>query len=123
MPREVGEAYTRQTTLASAARTASGSAVITGDFGEVSSVIVYTRITAISGAGASLTVALEDNPDGGSVWYPLAADTARTAVGTYALRVPASTPFGTGLRLVYTLAGTSPSVTFQCQIVTQMPFS
>jgi hypothetical protein len=102
MPREVGEAYTRQTTLASAARTASGSAVITGDFGEVSSVIVYTRITAISGAGASLTVALEDNPDGGSVWYP---------------------PFGTGLRLVYTLAGTSPSVTFQCQIVTQMPFS
>lgn len=97
----------------SAARTVTGtgpSVVAEGD-----TLRLTSTVTAIAGAGASLTVTVETSEDG-------AAWTGVPAVGT---AMPAQTAVGSArrvyvgldryVRVVYTIAGTTPSVTFEAK--------
>ena len=68
---------------------------------------VYVRVTALS-SGASLTVTIEDSPDG-VAWATLLSFSAITSVSTLALR---ATQLGRYVRARGQLAGTSPSVTY-----------
>lgn len=97
------------------ARTASGTAPGVHDLGESSYVAVYVNITAISGSGASLTVIVEDSPDG-TVWGQLATSSALTSTGVTVLRASQPSQF---VRVRYTIAGTTPSITFSAQVASR----
>ncbi len=71
--------------------------------------VAHVIVSAISGAGATATLVLEDSPDGQN-WAQIATQSV-TATGTYALRSGAG-PVGEFVRVrLSTLAGTTPSVT------------
>lgn len=99
-------------TLLNGAITASenGSAVEVNDF---NGVLAYLNVTAISGTSPSMTVALQDSPDG-VTWYNAAQFTAVTAVGTQRLVVA---NVGKYVRASVTLSGTTPSFTTNVQVV------
>lgn len=69
-----------------------------------------SEVTAISGAGASLTVIIETSYDNGATdaWRTAATLTAQTATG----RVRANPLIDRWVRARWTVAGTTPSITF-----------
>ena len=75
-------------------------------------VLAYLNVSAASGTSPTLTVTLQDSPDGVN-WYPVpsGAFTAVTAVGLSRLVVPAGTAVGSYLRAALTVGGTTPSFT------------
>lgn len=73
---------------------------------------LYLNVTAASGTTPTLTVTVEDSPDG-QTWYTLATFTQATGVTSEAKRV--LDPFGRYLRVSYTVGGTAPSFTFDVQ--------
>lgn len=90
---------------------ATSAAVSSGNY---SSAIAYLNVTAATGTTPSLTVKLQDSPDG-VTWYdiPSGAFTAATAVGTQRLTVSNIGPL---LRAVSTVTGTTPSFTVDLQL-------
>lgn len=83
---------------------------------------LYASISAISGAGASITFGIAFDSDAGGATYPVGGfgtavtGTAQTATGNDVLVASAPhTPTGRGdtryYRITWTVAGTSPSIT------------
>lgn len=97
------------TALASAARTASGTAdlgALPGDFIEVN---VYIAVTAVAGTSPSMTVTYQCSHDGVD-WYDHTAGAAITAATNQLIKITANA--GKHGRLSYAISGTSPSFTF-----------
>lgn len=86
----------------------SGSPVDTGD-GNNWGAALFLNVTAAAGTTPTLTVTVEDSPDG-QTWYPLATFTQATGVTKEAKRV--LDVFGRYLRVSYVVGGTTPSFTF-----------
>jgi hypothetical protein len=98
--------------LPSVARTSSGASPVIGLKDGGSSLGVALVVTAVSGVSATLTLSVEWSHDGGTTWMAAQpADvfsevTAATgAVKTFAVKAP-------HFRIVYTIGGTAPSITF-----------
>lgn len=106
-------AVTTVTALASAARTVSGTVDLGAVPGEASELAVYLEITAISGAGATITTTYQSSPDGVTFWDHTAG-TAMTTVSKTLIKVP--TVIGKYGRLSYVIAGTTPSITFSAVV-------
>ena len=92
--------------------TTTGAAVQVGSF---TSVVVYLNATAVTGTTPSMTVTLQDSPDG-VTWYNIAsgAFNALTAAGSQRLVV---TNVGYFIRAIATISGTTPSFTVDLQCV------
>ena len=110
-----GEDSTRQTLLASAARTASvnGAVVVTSD---VNNAFVTLNVTAVSGTVPTLDVKIQGSDDGGTTWFdiPNATFTQKVAAGSQAIQI---NTFSDAIRAVATIAGTTPSFTFAVKAV------
>lgn len=114
LPITDGFASSHDTLLASAARTTSGQSPEVFARGPVTGLVIEVNVSALSGTSPSLTLDLEDTFDG-STWNKVAdVDSAAiTATGVTVKRVDLrGTPCTERLRVNYTIAGTSPSVTF-----------
>lgn len=88
----------------------------TAESGGFSGIVAYLRVSAVSGTSPSMTVKLQDSPDGASNnWYdiPSGAFTAVTAAGQWRLAV--NGPIGEFVRAVATITGTNPSFTTDLQ--------
>jgi len=86
----------------------TGSPVDTGD-GNNWGAALFLNVTAASETSPTLTVTVEDSPDG-VTWYTLATFTQATGVTKEAKRV--LDVFGRYLRVNYTVGGTTPSFAF-----------
>lgn len=94
--------------VASAALTASATvAAVTPTYG--CSYEVNIPVTAVSGAGATLDVSIEESDDSGTNWYNVYEFPRISAVGIY--RSPKLALTGNRVRYVQTVGGTSPSFT------------
>lgn len=99
---------------ASAALTATntGGAVTPGSVANIGvmSNTFHIGVTAISGSGAYMDVAVEESPDNGTTWVRLYEFPRITATGNYYSPQIRGT-FGTRYRYIRTIGGTTPSVT------------
>lgn len=109
-------AYVEETIVASAARTASGNQADPGDWGRVSSLRLQLNVTAASGTSPTLNVLVEDSVDGTN-WNTIGTFAQKTAVSREVINV--TTPFARRLRVSWTIAGTTPSFTFDVIAVSQ----
>ena len=109
------ETGVRETPLPSQTQAAAGTItqVLTGDYGRARSIVAQVNVTAISGTGPSLTVAIDDSVDGGANFSQVVVTAAISAVGLTRLTIPITTPFGNKLRVRGVLGGTTPSATYQ----------
>lgn len=75
-------------------------------------IVAYLNVSAVSGTTPTMTVTLQDSPDGVN-WYnlPSGAFSAATAVGTSRLALPATTAVGPNFRASVVVGGTTPSFT------------
>lgn len=71
---------------------------------------VQVNVTAISGAGATLTPFVEDSVDGGATWNVIDTIPPITTVSRVVRNIAA--PYGSLVRLRHSVSGTSPSITF-----------
>lgn len=114
MPRRRYFPKTFQAFLAtSAARTATGqgSAVSTG---VEQAQVAKLDVTAASGTTPSLTVTIEESPNGSTGWVTHSSFTARTGTGSQVIELKKrSQPF---MRASWTISGTTPSFTFSVQV-------
>jgi hypothetical protein len=105
---------TFQTFLAtSSARTTTGqgSAVSTG---VEQAQVAKLDVTAASGTTPSLTVLIEESPNGSTGWSTHSSFTARSTTGSQVIDLKKrSQPF---LRASWTITGTTPSFTFSVQV-------
>jgi hypothetical protein len=100
--------------IASAARTTTGNGNTFSTYSPIAGMVLYINVSAASGTTPSLTVKLQDSPDGGTTWYDVASATAMTTTGTQAFRINlANTPASDLLRIAWTISGTTPSFTFK----------
>jgi hypothetical protein len=95
------------TFLASAERTEDGSS------GEqnlyfADEVLVFLDVTAVGGTSPTLDMTIQTKDANGN-WYDLDTFTQATGAGKQARGI---TIFGQDLRIVYTIGGTTPAVTF-----------
>lgn len=86
----------------------SGAPVDTGD-GNNWGAALFLDVTAASGTTPTLSVTVEDSPDG-QTWYTLATFTQATGITKEAKRV--LDVFGRYLRVNYTVGGTAPNFSF-----------
>lgn len=101
------------TILASAARTASGTADLGAIPAMFQELLVYLDVTAVTGTTPTMTVTYQSSPDGAS-WYDNTAGTAITAAGKQVIKIP--TTCGNFGRLSYAIGGTTPSFTFSAVV-------
>lgn len=94
-----------------AAQTANGQTAALSGWGEVAQMRLQLNVTAVSGTTPSMTVQIQDSPDGVN-WYNVTggAFTAVTAVGVQALNITG--PVFDKIRAQWTITGTTPSFTF-----------
>lgn len=103
-------AYQTLTLAPSAARTTTGSVAATvDDLGDT--VSVFVAVTAVSGTTPTLDISIEWSPDG-TTWA--GADTPDTFTQITAVKnvVKSFTDKAKFFRVVWTIAGTTPSFTF-----------
>lgn len=115
MPRRRAYPAASQAYLAaSAARTTTGSgSAVTGWARDAGLAVTKLDVTAASGTTPSLTVTIQDSPDG-TTWTTRDTFAVKVATGAEARPLPAGlSPF---VRASWTITGTSPSVTFSVQI-------
>jgi len=102
------------TWLASGARTTSGSAEAPRRYDDlaVQRAKVTLDITAASGTGRTLTLAIEGSADG-QTWTALETFAAQSAVGSVTRELPIpAVPHLQRVRCAWTIGGTTPSFTF-----------
>lgn len=103
--------------VASAARTAAGnSGTLTSGWGAVTTIRAQLNVTAASGTSPSLTVTIEDTLDGTN-WNTIGSFSAKTAVSREVINI--TTPFSDRVRVSWTVAGTTPSFTFEVSAYTE----
>lgn len=107
-----GDTY-EELLVASAARTANGTAVSGEDFGSINRVRAQLDVTAVSGTTPSMTVVIESTLDGTN-WDALGTFTAKTAVAREVITI--NPWIGRQLRARWTVSGTTPSFTFSVRI-------
>lgn len=97
--------------VASAARNANGNSGLLnpGEMGETINLLV--NVTAITGAGATLALAVEWSNDGTVFATPETADTFAN-ITTAVAKVKAFERKAAFYRIVWTITGTTPSITF-----------
>ena len=71
--------------------------------------IMYLIVSGLGGTSPTLTVTIQDSPDGDN-WVNVGSFAVASAVGTIALRPSAS--LGRYIRAAWTLGGTTPTFTF-----------
>lgn len=103
-------------TLVSTTATASASGSTLGGFDRASSLVAQLEVTAASGTTPTLDVVLEDTVDG-TTFNTVATFTQATGVTRSVQRVTA--PFTNRLRARYTIAGTTPSFTFNVKVYSE----
>lgn len=96
--------------LPSAARTATGNHELAGIPGDWDEIVAYLNVTAAAGTSPTLDVTYEVTPDGGTTWYTHSSFTQ--AIAATSQRLAFTSPVGIEGRILYTIAGTSPSFTF-----------
>lgn len=110
----IGAAYSypgaEQVALGSTVQTASGQTAALPGYLLAKTLRAQLAITAVSGTSPTLNVVIEDTLDGTN-WNQVAAFTQATAVGAQVINV--TTPFCDRLRIRWTIAGTTPSFTFE----------
>lgn len=124
------------TLLASAAQTASANGASI-DVSGIKELTVFVNVTAQSGTFTAFRVYLESSDDQGVTWYELAADVvlvngaAAPGAGTANQRdlvnktttvsvekyTGTYTKFGSKVRAIWVLTGTTPSVTFSVKAI------
>ncbi len=97
------------TFAASAARTASGSGTAVSALGQQTTLRVQLNVTAAAGTSPTLDVVLEDTVDGAN-WNVVATFTQKIAPGREVVNI--TTPFTDSVRTRWTVAGGTPSFTF-----------
>lgn len=102
--------------VASAARTTGGDTGALTGYGHASKLRAQLNVTAASGTAPTLDVVVEDTVDGTN-YNVIATFTQRTAAGRQVVDV--TTPFTQTLRVRWTVAGTTPSFTFDVQIYSE----
>lgn len=97
--------------VASAARTSSGNSGKLTPSWPAQQLQLFVDVTAVSGT-PTLDLAVEWSPDGGSTWFPgdpadsfTQITAAKNVVERFAVKAP-------DYRIVWTIAGTTPSFTF-----------
>jgi hypothetical protein len=101
----------QQTIVASAARTTTGNG--TGTANGYRAQVAKLDVTAASGTTPSLTVTIQDSPDG-SAWTTRDTFAAKTTTGTETRPLPRG--LDTNIRAAWTISGTTPSFTFSVQV-------
>lgn len=94
--------------------TANGDTGPLTGYGPAQTLRAQLNVTAITG---TLDVVIEDSVDGGATWNTVATFTQATAVSRQVLNV--TSPFGSRLRVRWTVGGATPSVTFAVHWVAQ----
>lgn len=95
--------------LTAESATGNGSA-FDGGAASTTGGVAYLNVTAVSGAGASATVVVQGSSNGTTGWAAVATFTAATSTG--AQRIAVSGSVARYLRATWTVAGTTPSITF-----------
>lgn len=95
--------------LASGARTATGNTANLTGFASPKTLRVQLEVTAASGTTPTLDVVLQDTLDGAG-YNTIGTFTQKVAAAREVINVTA--PFSDTLRVLYTIAGTTPSFTF-----------
>lgn len=108
-----------ETALASAARTESGESELSGDYSGYGEILALLAVTAHSGTTPTLDVKIQHSVDGGTTWHDLqaftqVAETDGTELKVVSRYYAADTQkaFGSKLKIVWTIAGDTPSYTF-----------
>ncbi len=116
MPTRQSGAYSENTLVPSAARTASGDSGVWDGFSDSSTLRVQLDVTAVAGTSPSLSAFVEDTLDGTN-WNAIGTFAAKTTVGHEVLNV--TTPFANRIRVRWAMTGTTPSFTFSVVAVSQ----
>jgi hypothetical protein len=92
--------------------TSTGGAVTPGTVANIGqySFSVHIPVTAVSGTNPTMDVAIEESPDNGTTWVRIYEFQRITATGNYYSPLLRAT-WGTRLRYIRTIGGTSPSFT------------
>lgn len=105
---------------ASAAQTATFTTAKQDGFKNCDSWVFQVNVTAISGTGATLDGKLQDSFDSGTTWQdvPNGAITQIVLAGGAIIQSvrSSSTPLCSMVRAVFTIAGTTPSITFSASL-------
>lgn len=101
---------TESVSIASAARTASGTGPATR-VGAAHTVRAFLNVTAATGTSPSLTLTVETSFDGATGWVSVGSFTAATGVTSERKQFSA---LGAFVRFSWTITGTTPSITFSC---------
>lgn len=98
----------------SAARTTSGDgSAVTGWSRSAGLAVVKLDVTAVGGTTPSLTVTLQDSPNG-STWTTRDTFAVKTTTGAETRSLPGG--LAPNIRASWTIAGTAPSFTFSVQV-------
>lgn len=109
----------RDTVVASAARTVTGNSGALPNYGAASALRAQLNVTAGSGTSPTLNVLIEDSVDDGVTWNTVGTFAQRVGVGREVVNV--TVPFGDVLRVSWTIGGTTPSFTFAVDWVATTP--
>jgi hypothetical protein len=113
MPRRRRHASTvQEVVVPSAARTTTGNGSTVSGWARGTDAQSRLTITAASGTTPSLTVVVQDSPDG-STWTTRDTYPAQTTTATVTRALPAG--LNTYQRVSWTISGTTPSFTFSVQ--------
>ena len=102
-----------QALVQSAARTTSGSSAATAGYAGATTLRAQLNVTAASGTTPTLNVVVEDSLDG-SNWNTIGTFAQKTATGREVINI--TTPFADRVRISWTIAGTTPSFTFDALV-------
>ena len=97
--------------------TASGSFRERGIAAGAAKGLFLMNVSAISGTGASLTVAINGRDPGSRNWVQICTFPAQTAVSTAPLTQAVDPLYFQEIQCSYTVAGTTPSITFSCGVI------
>lgn len=108
--------YAEDTVLASSARTVTGNTGVLSGYGVSKTLRAQLEVTAASGTTPTLDVLIQDSLDGTN-WNTVGTFTQKTAASRQVVDV--TTPFADRIRVLYTIAGTTPSFTFSVVIASE----
>ena len=109
---QLGGAYSYDTLQASAAKTATATGAVFYGPGGVKTWLVQLACTAASGTTPTLDVKLQYTVDGGTNWNDITGGSFTQLTGTGQQVISVTGPWADACRIVYTIAGTTPSFTF-----------
>lgn len=119
MPRsDVTSSGQSETVVASSARTISGDTGVLSYYGGMGKLIAQLNVTAAGGVTPTLDVVIEDSVDGGTTWNTIVTFTQATTVTRQVQRYTSS--FTDTLRVRWTVAGTTPSFTFDVRLYSEV---